>query len=260
MISFLKYKPLYASTIKEERIMKYLCALLAAFLLAAPAAAQDLSSQEIIVTASRIAAQDHDGGDGYFNAMPAVGLRQPADFLVQKVTIRGDTRDPEQRSREIRTMLADAIRRADAAGVELAYGDYILTRLTLDNVDDIALDRGNRPDSERVEFLVKARLGNTQSGEAAERQIARYIESVPEVGRAQMDNWGNSTLSIVGPDSYRPQIADKIAEDATAMARRMGDNYAVEVEGLNMPVQWARSGPGEVLLYIPYRLTIVPRP
>lgn len=222
--------------------------------LAVPAAAQDLEGAEIIVTGSRIEQDD------FSDSMPAVGLRRPADFLVQTVAIRGDTRDPTERRNEIRSMLADAVRRADRAGVELAYGDYILTRLTTENIEEIALERDNRPDSERVTFRVKAKLGGSQTGEAAQAQIERYIESVPEVGRAQMDSWGSSTLSIVGPDSYRSQIAEKIAEDANAMAGRMGENYAVEVEGLNMPVQWARSGPGEVLLYIPYKLTIVPRP
>lgn len=234
--------------------MRNVCLLLALLAVAAPAMAQDLESQEIVVTGSRIEQDD------YSDTMPAVGLRRPADFLVQSVVIRGDTRDQAQRRQEIRRMLTDAVRRADAMGIELAYGDYILTRLTSANVEEIGLQSDNRPDSERVVFLVKARLGGTQSGEAAEAQIARYIESVPEVGRAQMDEWGDSTLSIVGPDSYRPQIAERIAEDSLAMAARLGDGYGVEIEGLNMPVQWAQSGPGEVLLYIPYRLVVVPRP
>ena len=59
---------------------------------------------------------------------------------------------------------------------------------------------------------------------------------------------GDSTLSIIDPDGYRPQIAEG-----------MGGGYAVEITGLNMPVQWSRSGPGEVFLNIPYELTIVPR-
>lgn len=219
-----------------------------------PLAAQDLEGAEVIVTGSRIEQDD------YSRDMPAVGLRRPADYLVQSVVIRGDTRDLEQRRREIRAMLSDAIRRADQARIELAYGDYILTPLTLANVEEVTLEGDNRPDSERVVFLAKARLAGTQSGEAAEAQIKRFIDAVPEVGRAQMDSWDDSTLSIVGPDSYRPEIAARIAEDANAMAARMGENYAVEVEGLNMPVQWVRSGPGEVLLYIPYKLTIVPRP
>jgi len=234
--------------------MRKLASVLAMVTIAAPVAAQDLQSQEVVVTAQRMEQDDYE------RDMPAVGLRRAADFLVQQVVIRGDTRDQAQRRKEIRAMLSDAVRRAGPAGVELSYGDYILTPLTLANVDDVGLEGDTRPDSERVNFLVKAKLGGTQSGQAAEAQIKRFIEAVPEIGRAQMDEWGDSTLSIVGPDSYRPQIAEQIAADANAMAGRVGANYAAEIEGLNMPVQWVRSGPGEVLLYVPYKLTVVPRP
>ena len=67
------------------------------------------------------------------------------------------------------------------------------------------------------------------------------------------------TLSVVAPDKYRGAIADIISADAKAMAARLGDGYAVEIEGLNRPVEWARSGLSEVLLYIPYKLVIVPK-
>lgn len=40
----------------------------------------------------------------------------------------------------------------------------------------------------------------------------------------------------------------------------MGPGYAVSIEGLNMPVLWTRAGPSEVLLYIPYKLIILPKP
>lgn len=92
--------------------------------LAMPAQAHDLEAQEVVVTGSRIEQDD------YARDMPAVGLRRAADFLVQEVVISGDTRNAAQRRREIRAMLADAIRRAAGAGIELSYGDYILTRLT----------------------------------------------------------------------------------------------------------------------------------
>ena len=221
---------------------------------AAPSAAQDLAEREIVVTGMRVEQDD------YSSEMPAVGLRRTADFLVQQVVIRGDTRDERQRQQEIRSMLDRAVRTSAQHGVELAYGDYILTPLTLENVADLTLERDNRPDSERVTFLVKAPLAGNESGAAAQQRIARYIAAVPEVGRAQLDEWGEATLSIVGPDSYRSQVAGLVAEDARALAAQVGEAYAVEVEGLNMPVQWARSGPSEVMLYIPYKLTIVPRP
>lgn len=226
----------------------------ASLAIAMPATAQDLSRSEIIVTASRI------DQDNYSSQMPAVGLRRSADFLVQEVIIRGDTRDEKQRRTEIRTMLNQAVRMAKQHGVELAYGDYVLTTLTLENVDDLDLERDNRPDSEGISFLVKAPLGGIESGKLAEERIARYIDAVPESGRAQMDKSGDTTLSVVGPDNFRSEIAAKIAEDSQALARQMGENYAIQAEGLNMPVQWTRSGPAEVLLYIPYKLTIVPRP
>lgn len=225
----------------------------AAICLSAQALAQDLESQEVIVTGTRI------DQDDYSREMPAVGLRRTADFLVQEVVIRGDTRDPKQRAAEIRQMLEKAVRMAEQRGVELAYGDYILTPLTLENVDELDLQSDARPDSQRIDFLVKAPLAK-ESGRAAQERIEGYVEAVPEVGRAQMDESGDSTLSIVGPDQYRMQIADKVSEDARALAAKLGDGYAVTIEGLNMPVQWTRSGPSEVLLYVPYKLVIVPKP
>ena len=73
-----------------------------AIFLGQSASAQDLGQQEVVVTASRIEQ------DNYQRDMPAVGLRRTADFLVQEVVIRGDTRDPKQRALEIRQMLQKA--------------------------------------------------------------------------------------------------------------------------------------------------------
>lgn len=234
--------------------MKRYLATILTLILATPASAQDLDLQEVVVTGSRIEQ------DGYQRDMPAVGLRRTADFLVQEVVIRGDTRDPKQRAAEIRQMLQKAVQLASGQGVQLAYGDYILTPLTLGNLDEITLTNDNRPDSQKVEFLVKAPLAGKESGTAAEKRIEDYVEAVPEVGRAQMDMYGDSSLSIVGPDKYRVQIADKVMEDARALSAKMGSDFAVTIEGLNMPVLWTRAGPSEVMLYVPYKLVIVPKP
>ena len=220
--------------------------------IALPVAAQDLDSQEVVVTASRVEQ------DSYERDMPAVGLRRTADFLVQQVVIRGDTRDPKQRAVEIRQMLARAVEMAGKHGVQLAFGDYILTPLTAANLDDVTLSNDNRPDSQKVEFLVKAPLAGKESGASAEKRIEAYVDAVPEVGRAQMDISGDASLSIVGPDQYRIQIAERVMADARALSDRMGTGYAVTIEGLNMPVLWTRAGPSDVMLYIPYKLVIVP--
>ena len=234
--------------------MKRTVAIALAMILIQPASAQDLGQQEVVVTASRIEQ------DNYQRDMPAVGLRRTADFLVQEVVIRGDTRDPKQRALEIRQLLQKAVQLASKQGVQLAFGDYILTPLTMANLDEITLTNDNRPDSQKIEFLVKAPLGGKESGTTAEKRIEDYVEAVPEVGRAQMDMSGESSLSIIGPDNYRVQIADKVMEDARALSAKMGSDFAVTIEGLNMPVLWTRAGPSEVMLYIPYKLVIVPKP
>lgn len=218
----------------------------------APLSAQDLGRQEIVVTASRIEQED------YSDMQPAVGLQRKADFLVQQVTIRGDTRDAAQREQEIRAMLKRAIDLSGRSGVELAQGDYVLVRLTPEIAAELELQDDRRPDSERINFLVKAPLAD-QSVEQAQAAIRRFVATVPEVGRAQMDELGDPTLSVVGPDSYREAIIAAVAADAKRQAAALGSDYAVELTGLNMPVQWTRAGPGEVLLFIPYELKVRPR-
>jgi hypothetical protein len=91
-------------------------------------------------------------------------------------------------------------------------------------------------------------------------RIDRYLKSIKPVGRALVERNGEITLSLVAPDKYRPDIGDRIAQDAATMAAKFGPNYAVEVRGLNRPVEWARASLTEVFLYVPYELVIVPRP
>lgn len=233
--------------------MKKLLLFLAIATIATPVAAQDLRGQEIVVTGSRV------DNDDFADYQPAVGLRRQADFLVQQVSIIGDARDQDEREAEIRAMLLNAIGRADRAGVELAQGTYIVTLLTRENIDELELVRDRRPDSERINFLVKAPLAGSSVAEA-QALIDAFVEDVPEVGRAQMETLGDPTLSVVGPDSYREDIIAAVAADAQRQVGVLGDGYAVEITGMNMTVQWARSGPGEVLLFIPYELKFVPRP
>ncbi len=233
--------------------MKPLLLMVLLATMAEPALAQDLSRSEIVVTAARI------DNDDYADTRPAVGLRRKADFLVQEVIIRGDTRDADQREREIRGMLSEAIKSAGGSGVELAQGAYIVTRITAENAGELEIANDRRPDSEQISFLVKAPLDGATI-EQAQARIDSFIEVVPEVGRAQMDKSGDPTLSVVGPDSFRDEIIAVIAEDSKRQASVLGDDFSVELTGLNLPVQWIRAGPGEVLLYIPYELKVVPRP
>lgn len=231
-----------------------------------PAQAQDLNEGEVVVTGSRARPVYLDPRTNRAieveedaSALPAIGLRRRADFALLPVVVAGDTRDLEQRRNEIFTMVRSALERAQRSGIELAIGDYIVVPLTADNYRTLNFMGDGRPDSERVSFFVKTRLG--ASPDEANRAITRleeFIRSVPAAGRAELRASGSLTLSIVAPDQYRGQLLDMIAQDARAIAGRFGPQQQVEAHGLDRPVEWRRAGATEVFLYIPHRMVFRP--
>lgn len=221
---------------------------------ALPCSAQDEGLGEVIVTAARRDAND------YSAEVPAIGLKRRADFAVVEVAVAGDTRDKARREAEIYDMIRAAIQAAPRAGVQLAYGERTLQALTLANYRELSLMNDGRPDSQRTTFLVKVPLVGGIDAAAAQKAVTAFVKGVKPVGRALMTEVDDLTLSVVAPDQYRGQIAETVAADARAIAQRFGDSYAVEVEGLSRPVEWARAGLSDMLLYIPYKLVVVPRP
>ena len=216
-------------------------------------APHDIGQDEIIVTGSRREA------DGYDATQPAVGLRRHADFAIQQVTVTGDTRDPAQRHQEMFETIRAAIAAAGRSGVQLATGETVVEPLTLENYRNLSLHADNRPDAERVSFLVKVPLTDTSDVAAITARITAFVHAVPVSGRALVATTDDLTLSVVRPDQYRGQIVDLVAADARAMAARFGSDYAVEARGVERPVEWSRAGLTDVLLYIPYQITVVPR-
>lgn len=219
----------------------------------APAWGQDEGLGEVIVTAMRREADDYSAD------MPAVGLRRKADFAVVEVAVSGDTRDKAQREGEIYDMIRSAIAAAPKSGVQLAYGERTLQPLTLANYRELTLGGDGRPDSQRTTFLAKVALAGGMDAQGAQTAITAFVKSVKPVGRALMNETGDLTLSVVAPDQYRGAVAEAIAKDAREMAARVGPDYGVEIEGLSRPVEWARAGLSEVLLYMPYKLFVVPK-
>ena len=228
-------------------------AVLSMFAGAPEALAQDEGAGEVVVTAMRREADDYSAD------MPAVGLRRKADFAVVQLSVAGDTRDKAQREGEIYDMVRSAIAAAPRSGVELAYGERTLQPLTLDNYRALSLSNDGRPDSQRTSFLAKVALTGVVDARKAQAAITAFVKSVKPVGRALITEADDLTLSVVAPDQYRGAVADAIAKDAREMAARVGPDYGVEIEGLSRPVEWARAGLSDVLLYVPYKLVVVPK-
>lgn len=236
-----------------RNIRRAICLTLLLF--SGPLPAQnDVGSEEIMITARRREADDYD------DSIPVIGLRRTADFAIQEVIIAGDTRDATKRREEIYTMIRGAIQVAARQGnIELATGEMIVEPLTLANYRDLALINDSRPDSQRTSFLVKTPLAGSDAKGALDR-IEKFIKAVPAVGRAEIRESGDLSLSVVRPDQYRDQIIDLVAADAKATAAKVGPDYAVLATGLDRPVEWGRASLTEVFLYVPYRYTITPKP
>ena len=236
--------------------MRYFRTIAALLSLAMPAIAQaDADTDEIIVTAGRRTAESYE------ERMPAIGLRRLADFAVQPVVITGDTRDEGQRHDEIFRMIRGAIElAAKRGGIEIAIGDETVETLTLANYRSVTLTSDRRPDANKVTTLVKTRLSAETDAKAALDRITAFIKAVPPVGRSQMEADGDLTLSVVRPDQYRAEIVRLIAADAAANIEAFGADYALTARGVERPVEWTRASLTDVLLYIPYELTVVPKP
>ena len=242
-----------------------LAALSLGLMVAWPAQAQDLNQGEIVVTGSRARPVYLDSRNRPIEveedseSLPAIGLRRRADFALLPVVVAGDTRDRDQRREEIFTMVRSALERARPAGIELAIGDFFVVPLTADNYRTLAFQPDGRPDSERVAFFVKTRLGaSADEANQAITRLEQFIRNVPAAGRAELRAAGPLTLSIVAPDQYRGPILDLIASDARSIAARFGPNQQVEAQGLDRPVEWRRAGVTEVFLFIPHRLVFRP--
>lgn len=239
--------------------------LLGSFLLGAavPAVAQvfeveeeevDFNSANIVVTGSR-ARSDFDG---YSSSVPLVGYQRQADFLLQPIRITGDTRDATQRDSEVYQTIASFLRAANAQGFTIAYGDVVTTDVTAANLRDLPLTSAGRPDTSAITLFVTTKLADMDVNTAQSR-LAALRKAFKPVGRALVESGGEPSLSIVGPDRYRPQIAEAVAKDSVRMAALFGEGYAVEVTGLEGTVQWQRRGTTDLFLFIPYRLTVTPR-
>lgn len=232
--------------------MRRLLALAAALLFAAgPALTQEY----------RFSANAARGYVGQTDDLPNIQMKRRADNLVVSVRVVCDTRDADQRRREINETLRAMARAAgadavielslDASGNVIAFDESMVPNLAFFS------DNG-RPDTSAVTLVVKTPIAAADTLEASSDRIRAFVASAPRTGRSElriMDDW---EPTVISPDQYRPAILAAIAEDAGATAAAFGPDYRVEVGGLSRQVTWRQAGPLDLMLYIPYQLGVTP--
>lgn len=209
----------------------------------------------------RFSANASRGYSGVAVDLPNVQVSRRADNLVVSVRVACDTRDDSQRRSEITQTLANMARQAgldafielglDSGGHVVDFEAQMIPTLRF-YTDD------GRPDTSAVTLVIKTPIGQGDTLEAASARIRAFVEAAATVGRSELrlqDDW---EPTVVNPDQYRPTILAAIAADASTTAGAFGVGYGVEVEGLSRQVTWRQAGPLELMLYIPYDLSVTP--
>lgn len=235
--------------------------LIALTLLAPSSASAQYQGQSEVLLSSERSQQTGRAQSGEFNQqIPAIGLIRRADFAVRSLTIECDTRDAKMREAELREMVQNAVRAAPRQGLQLSFGSQTLETLDLGNFADLNVFGGGRPDTSRMTFLLKVPLTAESDLAEIEERMDGFVQSVKPVGRAQFLPGSNRVnLSIVKPDQYRSAIIDRIAVDSREVSAQIGENYAVQIDGLQRPVDWVRWEQLDEMLFVPYELEVVPR-
>lgn len=227
---------------------------------AAVVAQADSNVGEIVVTASRRDSDDEGGGAAM--RQPHVVLFHRADNLVVDLVVECDTRDESDRIAELKATLRNVVGAASADAIELGVQDEdagVVVPFKLEGLDSM-LSSGSRADTSRVSIVVKTRIREGDTFEAATGRIDAFIRKIKGVGRAQATRGDEWSLTLVSPRQYRTAVVAAIAKDAGETAAALGADYRVQLTGLERPIAWSRSGPLELALYIPYAMTVTPAP
>jgi hypothetical protein len=228
-------------------------ALAAAVAASVSAQARQSGLEEVVVTASRLTEYDPV-------KTPFVTLNKRADNLITVVRVVCDTRDLSQRKQELKTTLRNMIKAAPGAGVELGLeGEEVIGRFD-DTMLDAVIRPDGRPDTSVAVLVVKTRVTPTDTFDAATGRIEAFAEKTAKAGRTEILPTQDWDLTLIGPQRYRGEVLALVADDARKVAGTFGPDYAVAADGLQLPLSWYQSGPLELALYVPYKLTVTPRP
>ncbi|MEH6660348.1 MAG: hypothetical protein V7679_01755 [Parasphingorhabdus sp.] len=242
------------------RRFKYIWPLLICWACSFPtvASAQEEGASEatIIVTSSR---SDRSDSEYYDDDQSAIGLTRKADYFVKRLFVSSDSRDPQVRKSELLAMLRKTIEIAPQSGITLVAGDYSLKRVSLENVDDLPISSGRRPDTSRV--TIYARIPVTRADQRADetdKKIESFVKKVPVTGRSFIET-GSTNLAINNPDQYRLAVVKAIADEAKRYASLFGNDYGVEIRGLDSELFWQQASQTEVFLFIEHSFVIKPK-
>lgn len=224
------------------------------------AMASSAVAQEIVVTGSRIQRYSEDSAPP---VVPSVTVARRADNLIVTVWVVNDTREAAGRRSELMQTLRNMARAAASqSDIDLSIeDDGQLVPFTEDMISTLTLGvDGGRSDTSMTSLVIKTPIRANDTMDTASGRIEQFVARIEKSGRSLVTINSGWQLSIVNPNQYRPQILAAISADARATAATFGDGYAVEVSGMANTLTWVQSGPLDLAMFVPYQMTVTPRP
>ena len=216
---------------------------------AAPALAQSEALETIEVVGSRISY--HDLLD-----TPAVSLTRPGDYLLLPITLTNDTRAEDGRRKEIYATIDRMVAAAGKRFTLVQSGEYPL-EVTGGNSKVVLDKEAKRQDTTTVSLSIRASIGgDAKHAEELIASMREFVAKVERIGRTEIDAGKETAVSLTRPERFRYELIKAIAEDTGKVRGELGSGCKVNLEGLNSRIEWRRVSASELLLYIPYRMTI----
>lgn len=212
-------------------------------------------ADEIIVTGSRISAVSATGRG------PGIVIEKKGDFLLLQVTIENDSRELKTRLSEMDATIKNMLELAKAnPDITLSLVDKgnLVRSLSLLSFQSNVIG-GRRPDTSMAHFKVKTNIPeNIEEAFELSATLAKFVDSVEEVGRTRVFENENISVSILNPSQHRDEVRAKIIAEINATTAALSGNYRAIISGLDGPVKWARSGDFNLGFYMDYSYDIIP--
>ncbi len=155
-------------------------------------------------------------------------------------------------------MLQETIRLAAKEGIALVAGDYRQVPLTEQTLKNLSFGTGTRPDTTRVKILTRLSVGErfARVGEV-DTAIAAFVKTVPDSGQSYIET-ACTDLAINNPQAYRGAVVKAIADEAKRYDAMFGNDYGVEMRGIDSELFFKQASETEVFLYIAHTFVIRP--
>ncbi len=119
------------------------------------------------------------------------------------------------------------------------------------------MDLGGKPDTSRGQFQLRANLKD-RANKASDlvEDMRSFLSGIDKVGRTQLTLESGTSLTVSKPERFRYELLAAIAADVAQVHSSFGQSCKVSLSNLGARIEWERASTGELLLFIPYEMSL----